>query len=107
MEHYCRCPLTARLLQRRLNLDASVFCNLHTFMLTNVHIKDKETLCKIGLLIYAVYNAVNSIRHSGGAPEASFDCLCQSLREGAKGRKHSTTAFDGAFPPTPRGARGR
>ncbi|CAK0898228.1 unnamed protein product [Prorocentrum cordatum] len=103
IEHCCRCPLTARLLQRRLNLDASIFGNLHTFMLTNIHIKDEETLCKVGLLIYAVYNAVNSIRHSEVAPEASFDCMCQSLREAAKRHRYSTAVLDGAFR-TPRGA---
>ena len=66
-------------------------------MLTNIHIKDKETLCKVGLLLYAVYNATNSSRHDGAVPQDPFDCLCQFLREGAKGHKYSMQVLDNAF----------
>ena len=99
IEHYCCCPITRRLMRQRLNVDVNNFSNFHTYMMTNVNITDKALLCKIGLLVYAVYNTTNCIRNSVKliGEEARYDCLCQNLREGAKGHKFSMEVLDGAF----------
>ena len=68
-------------------------------MMINANAKSKETLCKVGLLVYAVYNTTNRIRNSEAVngSNAHFDCSSQFFREGAKGHDYSMRVLDGAF----------
>ena len=111
IEHYCKCGVVKNVCAKLLRLDPRVFANLHAFTLTSPLIMQRSELACLGLLIYATYRTVNSIRHRYSATPVmvnlAYDALCQAVREGAKGHSFALRVLrtrwvadvDGAAPP--------
>ena len=95
IEHYCRCPVTKRILQNNLRLPPTTYANIHTLLLCNDHIDNTDTLTSIALVQYAIYNATNHFRYNT-TPDTTdrYEATLQWLREGAKNHKHASAVLD-------------
>ena len=91
IEHYSYCSATRELGRRFLRLNGEYDINLHTFTLTNPLINSEEKLASSALLIYAVYNVFNTLRHDGAQLSATetYNALTQQVREAVKGHAKS------------------
>ena len=111
IEHYFRCPATAKVIDKQLNLESGLFANVHTAALCNVNISDLDRLTAIALLIYALYTSTNKLRHHPLAQDACVqDVITQTMREGARHHENATRVLDNRWsysrsgapiPPTP------
>jgi hypothetical protein len=100
IEHYCGCNKVQEVFRRKLNLDATTFANLHSFTMTNPHIKTSEQLTSLALGIYGVYTATNRLRAQGGIQERdAVDALTQAIRDGAKGHGKALKALQQRWMP--------
>jgi len=101
IEHYCRCPVTKKVLERKLNMSPTKYAHLHSFLLCNTYIRTQDELTSIALLIYALYNATNYYRHNPPAPDVNVhEAVTQWMREGAKNHRNATHALDNRWNPT-------
>ena len=91
IEHYCICSTTKELGRRFLRLNGEHDINLHTLTLTNPLINTKERLITSALMIYAVYNVFNTMKHETSQLSAAevYNALTQQVREAVKG--HATS----------------
>ena len=102
IEHYCRCRVVQDCCCRLLRLDPTTHASLHAFVLASPALMHRETLALQGLLIYGTYSAVNSIRFKVGhkvTPTVSYDAICQSIREGARGHSFSLKVLHDRWSP--------
>ena len=91
IEHYSYCSATKELGRRFLRLNGEYDINLHTFTRTNPLINSEEKLASSALLIYAVYNVFNRLRHDRTrfSTTETYNTLTQQVREAVKGHAKS------------------
>jgi hypothetical protein len=107
IEHYSLCPQT-NALRQVLHLPVS-FNSLAGFLLTIRHMSDVELVLG-ALTVYAVYSAVNTLRHTARMRSEHIpDMLIEFCKLGTMGHSHSLkilqTALGGGLDVVPRGAR--
>ena len=95
IEHYSRCERVQDFGRRFLRLAGPHSYGIHTFTLTNPKIITTEQLTTSAILIYAVYNLTNRLRHDiRDLPEEEiYNALSQLAREAVHGHKRSSSTL--------------
>ena len=97
IEHYATCAFTKRLYATRLNMEPTLFANMHAWTLCSPCIKSEEHLMGVGMAIYAVYNTTNRLRCNNQGSwlteEDRYQMLAQSVKESVKGHNRASSSL--------------
>ena len=95
IEHYCRCEVVRKVAAHTFHMSYNCEHALDLWALSSKALDNQDHLHSIGLLIYGVYNAFNSIRngHITNAQQA-FYAIVQHCKQGAMGHPRSMTHID-------------
>ena len=96
IEHYCRCPVIRFFAGRFLQLSVTSENGLVRFLLASASsTEDKVALTRTAIMVYAAYNTVNCIRHSGRRDlQTTMEMLMQYGKEATRNHPSSTRVID-------------
>ena len=86
IEHYARCNVVQRVAKQIFKFAYPAQLGLNVWLLNTSFIDCDDNDISVGLLIYGVYNAFNTLRYNPVSSEAqAFHCIVQMCKEGAIG----------------------
>lgn len=95
IEHYCRCKVVHRVSKHTLHMEYPSSMGLDVWALNSGWLDSSERLMGVGILIYGVYNAFNTLRYSPVTDsQQGFHCIVQHCKQGALGHAASMSFLD-------------
>ena len=95
LEHYCRCPVVRRVAEHTFRFSYPAEEALTLWLLNSRWLDSPDNLLSLGLLVYGVYMAYNTIRyHKIGSSDDAFQCIVQHCKQGAFGHPASMSHLD-------------
>ena len=91
IEHYCRCPIVMKVAQSYLHIQYPPEEALNVWTMNTYWADNPEVMTCIGLLVYGVFNAFNSISHHGiSNSNQAYNCIVQHCKQGVLAHQAST-----------------
>jgi len=98
IEHYCNCEVVKQVGRKLLRIEYPQELAFDVWLMSSEWLRNEDVLRRIGILIYGVYNAFNTIRCSqiSDAKQAGL-CIIQHCKQGALGHPPSLKMLDSCW----------
>ena len=98
LEHYCRCEVVQKVARHTFHMNYPSDQALNLWSLRSDYVDKEHNMLSVGLLVYGVYNAFNTLRHNPvGDDRQAFHCIVQHCRQGAFGHQRCMEHLDSSW----------